>query len=514
MEIRNSFKMLLGVLTMGLAPWGTALAIENQPLSAIGWLSDSVDLPDVDVQAEPDVPLATLPDEITVMPLDAPLPDRAGLRPASAHGLDAKLWGRSSSGDLARSLAGLQIGSDAPPSLVKFLRDLLVLEFEPPIDAAVDNSFFLARVDKLLALGQLDLAERLIEAADNPGAQYFRRKFDVALLKGTETEACRQIEETPDLSPTYPARIFCLARLGEWDVAALTLGNAEALGILSEDEDQLLLHFLDPELFEGEPVPRPPRLPTPLLFRLYEAVGERIPTGDLPVAFAEADLSEVVGWQARLIAAERLTAARALPIEQLFTIFQERKPAASGGVFDRAAALQNFRKAIERGDVAGVEGTLPAAWRAAVAGGFEADYAGWVADRIDSMPLDDTAGHLAFEIGLLAGRPGVAEQFASRGDEFLLALAKGDRTTGPGPDTLSRAVLRGLSAIGPGRAYQALIDDDRTGEALFRAIAQLQDGAAGNPDATAHSLALLNHIGLSDLARQIAVELVLMEGAA
>ncbi|NNE81928.1 MAG: hypothetical protein HKN18_16790 [Silicimonas sp.] len=514
MKIRRNIKMLLGVLAMGIFPWGMAFATGDAPLSAIGWLSDSVDLPEVEDQPQPHVPFASLPGEITVMALDAPLPDRAGLRPATDFGLDPGLWGRTSASDLARTLATLNIGADAPPSLLGFLRDLLTLELDPPIDAVVDDSFFLARVDRLLAMGQLDLAGQLIVAADDPRPAYFRRTFDIALLTGTETDACRQIGETPDLSPTYPARIFCLARLGEWDVAALTLGNAEALGILSDDEDQLLLHFLDPELFEGDPLPQAPRLPSPLLFRLYEAVGERIPTGELPVAFAVADLSDIVGWQARLKAAERLTAVDALPIERLIEVFSERKPAASGGIFDRVAAVRALQRALDKRDIADVQKTLPAAWRAANLGGFKSAFAPWVADRIEGLELDQRAAHLAFEIALWAGRPQLAADFATEKDRFLLAVALGQGNTGPAPDDLGRAVLRGLSAIGPGSAYQALIDDGRTGEALLRAISQLQDGAAGNPKATTQSLALLRHIGLEALARRIAVELVLKEGAA
>jgi hypothetical protein len=79
---------------------------------------------------------------------------------------------------------------------------------------------------------------------------------------------------------------------------------------------------------------------------------------------------------------------------------------------------------------------------------------------------------------------------------------------------LGRAILRGLSAFNAGSAYEALIADDRQGEALFRALDQLAEGANGNPDTTALSLAALRRLGLDDLARQIAVELVLKEGAA
>ena len=74
--------------------------------------------------------------------------------------------------------------------------------------------------------------------------------------------------------------------------------------------------------------------------------------------------------------------------------------------------------------------------------------------------------------------------------------------------------MRGLSAIRPGEYYEALIADGRAGEALLSALSVLMEGAAGNPDQTANALALLRSLGLEDLARQAAVEVLLKEGAA
>lgn len=492
------------------------MATEGSPLSAIDWLSDSIVEPGEDPAPQSDAPVASLPSDISVMPLDAPTPDRAGLRPARDLNLDADLWGRSSAADLARALVDLPDGAEAPPSVRRFLNELLTLEFKPPIDAAIDDSFFLARIDRLLSMGQLERAEALLEIAGLDDAERFRRAFDIALLRGTETEACRTIEETPDLSPTYPARIFCLARLGEWDVAALTLGNAEALGILTPDEDALLLHFLDPELFEGKPVPEPPRQSTPLLFRLYEAVGERIPTDQLPVAFAVTDLGSTVGWKARLRAAERLVAADALSFEALIGVFTERKPAASGGIWERVAALQSLLSALETGRSKQVNNTLSAAWIAAGRGGFDTDFAEWITPQLGDYELTGPARHLAFEMALRAGRVDRAEVLASDAadDRFLLALATGSGSASPGTSLLNQSVLRGLVALSPGATFEALIEDDRKGEALFRALGHLKRGAAGNPRATQQSLALLRTLGLEELARRVAVELILMDGAA
>ena len=516
MEARRGWQNLGFCGAFGVFFAFASSAQDAAPLSAIDWLSDSISVPAVEPPPVTDIPLATLPSNITVLPLDTPTPDSVGLQPASDLNLDAGLWGRSSAADLARALMELPDGADAPPALRRFLTRLLTSEFDPPIDAAIDDSFFLARVDRLLAAGQLGKADALIELAGTTEAERFRRSFDIALLRGTETEACQIVETTPELLPTYPTRIFCLARLGQWDVAALTLRNAEALGILTPEEDALLLHFLDPELFEGEDIPAPPRVPTPLLFRLFEAVGERIPTDQLPVAFAFADLGSTVGWQARLRATERLIATEALSFEQAIPVFRERKPAASGGIWERVGALQALLAALDKRDLDTLNNTLSAAWNVARRGGFEAAMAEWVTPRLTDYDLSGSAKDAAFEMALFSGDLDQAEAFVSETpeDQFLLALAQGQGSAVPGANPLNQSILRGLGALSPGRTFEALVRDDRSGEALFRALEALKRGAVGNPRATRQSLALLRQLGLGDLARQVAVELILIDGAA
>lgn len=507
---------LIGLAAVLFGFGGAALAETLAPLSAIEWLSNSVTEEAATPPATDSLQGASPPADVRVMPLDAPTIDATGVIDPSVLAVPADLWGRSSAGDLSDALRRVTLGEEALPATARFLVDLLQTRLDPPIDAAVTDEFFFARVDRLLEKGHLGAASALLSASGVTDPASFRRRFDIALLTETETQACREIEETPELSPTYPARIFCLARLGQFDVAALTLGNAETLGILSEREDALLLHFLDPELFEGEPIPQPPAVPTPLLFRLYEAVGERIATEGLPVPFAFADLSDTVGWKARLGAAERLAVTGAIPFERLMTVYLERAPSASGGVWERVRAFQALATALDRDDEAALIEALPDTWIAARQSGYQAALAIWIAPRLSELGGLGRATHLGFEIALLAGDAETARRFSdgSREDRFLLSIADGNAGREPAGDVLGRAVLQGLSAVNAGAAFEALLADERKGEALFRALGQLAEGANGNPDTTAQSLAALRRLGLESLARQIAVELVLKEGAA
>lgn len=503
-------------VALGFA-WAPAVWAEAaQPLSAIDWLSNSVT---EEVAAPPnaqDEPTASAPADIRVMPLDAVVADSAGLIDGEDLGVPNDLWGRSAAGDLATGLASIKLDRETPPTIAAFIARLLQARLAPPIDAVADDRFFFARIDRLLEKGHLETADAVMEATGLSDPQTFRRQFDIALLTGTETEACREIEATPELSPTYPARIFCLARLGQFDVAALTLGNAETLGILTKEEDALLLRFLDPELFEGDPLPIAPPVPTPLQFRLFEAIGERISTEGLPVPFAFADMSSDVGWKARLSAAERLAASGAIPFSRVLEVYQERGPSASGGVWERVRAITKLKRAVDRKNGTAIAEALPAAWNAADQAGYTPLLATWLLPVLPMLPEDGPAAHLAFEVALLASDVTQAERFAntSVADKFLLSIARNRVGTAPPGDALGRAVLQGLSVSNAGATFEALITDDRKGEALFRALSQLAEGATGNPNSTTQALAALRRIGLETVARQIAIELILKEGAA
>ena len=133
---------------------------------------------------------------------------------------------------------------------------------------------------------------------------------------------------------------------------------------------------------------------------MREAIGEGLPTRALPRAFAHADLRDVVAWRNRIEAAERLARSGAVPPTVLFAAYAEQDPAASGGVWDRAEAIQRLDRAIGE-DAGAVAETLPAAWEAMVTAGTEVAFGAEYGETLAAVPLDGTAGRIAYLAGLL-----------------------------------------------------------------------------------------------------------------
>lgn len=508
---------------------GVAAAQENsgQPLSAIDWLSRSVETPMFDAGLVPGDPLnggltvrrleepgaaAVLLPSISVSTIDTASPDVVGLLPSAVTGFPRTLWSSSVEKDLTKLV------SDVPVSLLPGLRDLylrlLLAEADAPIGAGPEGNLFLARVDRLLDLGAIDQANALLEAADPTTPDQFRRWFDVALLLGTEDFACAVMRDKPDVAPTYLGRIFCMARGGDWHTAALILNTGRALGDITDEEDALLSRFLDPDLYAGEPpLPIPSRV-SPLIFRMREAIGEGVPTSMLPLAFAHADLRETAGWRAQLEAAERLARNGAVNENLLQALYTAHTPAASGGVWDRAAAFQAFDAALRSRDTEAIAATLPAAWTAMRMARTEVGFARLYGRDLAGLPLQGETSRLAFLIGLLSQdstQIATMRQPTNETEAFLRQLALGDLTSTQGQTLRTAAIAAGFDGAAPPDTLAALLAEGKSGEALLRGIRLLAEGSIGDPSLVSQGLRLLRAMGLEADARRIALQYLILE---
>ncbi len=493
------------------------------PLSAINWLSESVETSVIQAGSnqspkpmapvdEPAVTAGALPDPVTVTVLGAPNLDAVGLLSPQVTGLPHNLWGMG----LTDDIAGLVTVDRAAvlPALRQLLVTILLAETDPPIDSSGKGQLLLSRIDKLLALGALDQAEALLAAADSTDPALFRRAFDVALLTGTEDAKCKTLTHTPGLAPTFPARIFCVARSGDWNAAALALRNGVTLGNVTSEDEALIARFLDPELYEGEPVPPRPERITPLAWRMFQAIGEPLSTTNLPLAFAHADLSDRSGWKARIEAAERLASGGAIAPNLLLGLYTERDPAASGGVWDRVRAFQDFDAALAARDKGRIIVTLPTVWAAMEAQQLEVPFAALYAERLATQNLPDAAGGLAYRIALLSPfyeRLGNARLTTDKAEVFLQGLARGSVEGLVAPDSMGRAIGPAFVTPTPSPEALALLEQGRLGEALLLSIDQVTRGVTGELRGVTDGLSLLRHVGLEDVARRTALELMILE---
>ncbi len=501
---------LLLPLAIAASPAGA-----EAPLSAIDWLRQP---PPVTV-AQPLVrPLGHPPGSGAVVPhvavttLERPTPDAAGLLPPAATGLPRDLWAASSSETIVAQID--RLGGRPLPAVQALYYTLLLAEADPPADAAGDARFLHARIAALRRFGAVDAALALVEGAGPETPVLFDDWLDLSLLAGTEDAPCRALAARPELSPGYAARVFCTARAGDWATAALTYDAATALKVLGPHEAALLGGFLDPETADGPADLPPPREMTPLIFRLYEAAGAPLPTGNLPREYAVSDLRGTMGWKAEIEAAERLARTGALPANRLLGIYTERAPAASGGVWDRVRAIRDVDAAIQSGDAAAIARALPGAWALMRENGLAVAFAALYGPRLATLDLPPRAAGLAYEVALLAPAdaptaPPLPQE--SRKLRFLDTLARGTPDAALAASPSERAIAAAFAATAPADDHAGPLTEGRLGQAILSAAALLQDIRPGQTRQLQAALATLRSVGLAEVARETALQILLLE---
>ena len=506
--MRSSSALLALLLWSGSA---TAQA----PLSAIDWLDEMSTV--AVVPPGPDAPdtadSADRPD-VTVTPLGAPRADATGLLSGATTGLPRNLWGASTTAALMRYLERLP---ERPlPAMQALYYTLLLAEANPPAESTASAPFLRARLAALRHFGAVEPALALVERAGGARPALFDAWFDLALLDGREDRACAALAGAPHLSRDARARIYCLARAGDWSTAALILHGAEASGTITEPDVTLLALHLEPELIEEIAAPVPPTEMTPLRFRLFESIGAPLGTRDLPRAYAMADLRGTAGWKAEIVAAERLAQTGALAATRLFGLYTARRPAASGGVWERVAAVQALDRALapEAGPDALTE-ALPAALEGARAIGLETVLSEIFAERLlAAAPLPARIAAQAAEMVLLSplyARVGELRAPATERERFLAGVAAGRPVDADADTRLQSAIAAGVAATAAAPEHRRLIAGDRLGEAILAAAALLDEGAEGvAPSAVEAALATLRAAGLEDTARRAALQIVLL----
>ncbi|MFP4406018.1 hypothetical protein [Rhodosalinus sp.] len=499
-------------LTVALLPAAVPAQQDGAPLSAIDWLElqARAPVPDRPGPAEPPVAKTAVVPEVSVQPLaETPSPDAVGLLSPAVTGFPQSLWRESRTAELARLIASQRV--EGQPAMQGLLYSLLLAEALPPRDAGPQATLLLARLDKLADLGAVEPAEALAARAGPATPAIFARWFEMSLLLGDSTEPCAALRAQMALSPDYAPRVFCLARRGDWAAATIVLDAARALGTLKEPMGDLLARFLDPEMGEG-PELAPSRAPSALEVRLREAIGAPLPPSALPRRFAVMALDGDLGWRAQIAAAERLARLGAISENRLLGIYTDRAPAASGGVWDRVAAVQRLDAAIGAGDAEAAAAALTEAWPLLGDAGLRVPFARIYGAQLAELRLSGNAGNIALEAALLSPDYETLARDIDAGSpraRFLVRLAAGTPGRAPAPDARAAAIAEGFEAAPPPE-LAAMIEGDRLGEAILRAMLLYTSGRAGDLPDLAAAMATFRAVGLEDTARRAGLMAMLL----
>ena len=493
------------------------------PQSAIDWLSEAIESPPNFVIAPPSSLTRPVPEfEIIETPLSLVSRDAAGLLAPNVTGFSHKLWGDNSAEQVIKLINTLPLGD--LPALRGLFRQVLLAQADPPLGASLTVSPLLARIDRLIEIGALDEAETLITLAGVSEPEIFRRWFEITLLGNRTIAPCNTLARAPALSDDIATRVICLARTGDWNAAAITLSLAATIGDIPRPHEEMLIRFLDPELFDGTPEPEIPEPLGVVDFFLRESLGMSRPNSGLPLAFLNVDLGLRAPPRLRMLAAEKLVQSGAIPSTLLFAAYRGGRAASSGGIWGRAEAVQNLDRALVEQDSTTLVDALETAYVAFSDANLLVPLAEEYANALAHYPRDATLAPVAHRIRrllLLAGAPISAWLDDDTEDnptmELATVLASNLPLLGlpPYDDPRLVAVFSGFAGLPPARsnmdAMMTLIKSGNQGEVIVKAATLLSKGQEADPQDIHQGLFLLNQMGLHQVARNIALQILLID---
>jgi hypothetical protein len=127
------------------------------------------------------------------------------------------------------------------------LRELIVsvLTSEMPTNVEIQNeaNLYIARLNKLLKLGQYTKAQTFINNNDPNLTLSYHQQFELNLLKGNDTLACSQSNTESIDNKTLKQKIYCLNQEGKQSEARIVFETAKILNKII-DSDAYIIELL------------------------------------------------------------------------------------------------------------------------------------------------------------------------------------------------------------------------------------------------------------------------------
>lgn len=211
------------------------------------------------------------------------------------------------------------------------------------------------------------------------------------------------------------------------------------------------------------------------------------------------------GWKAQLEAAERLARARALPAGILDQLYTAQRPAASGGVWERAAAVQALDAALATGDAARIGPALVTAFQRMEQAGLRDSFAAIAAPGCS--PRSCRAMPPIWRCGCGSG----PERPRSRAHPKTSSTPRFWRwRPAASPEPLTPA----LGALAPVFAAELPPQPDpkdgiALAPALYGALADADAGTQGDITRAVRGVRMLRELGLIADARRVATQIAI-----
>jgi hypothetical protein len=435
------------------------------------------------------------PSGFQVEGLAPPQIDSIGLTGPGDGGFDSQLWHGSDAKVVLPLLSQLPVITTNPP--LRALTRRLLATGAPLEGVSQAGSVLEARVQRLLAMGDLDTAKRLLDQLPpaRGDSRLARLVAETALLDGEDPAACRSASDiAPTANAAFWSEIVVYCRLAQGDLNGARLG----LDLLQEaaQTDDHAFFELASMIADGTVSAAPPlHDPQPIHLALLRLAKLPLPASTLdelsPAALTAVARAPSLAGDQQLVLAERAFRNGGLPATSLAALYRDQ-PSESGadalhavetawGPRTRALA---YRTVLDQQAVRDRAQLLDATWRAA------APDERFLVAEVFAGPFAD----LPVDRGLLTVAPSIARALLGAGRPLpaarWFALLSAETAT----NSAARSEVAGLTPL---FALAGVGNGDAVPQFDEAAIAAWRAAAPGGEAAAERLYALLEGLGLT-----------------
>ena len=470
-------------------------------------LSPDLDNIDLEVSADQEVLFEIKSEPILGINIDA-----VGLIPSGVSGFPNDLWAGSQIETIRDKISNIE--TNLVPAALELFYILLLAEAKPPWDSSGEGKLFLTRVDKLIEFGALEQANELMNRSGGRGKELDTRRFDIALLTNSEHIPCSGVKSGAIDAPSFTHQIYCYVRLGEWKNAELVFEAAKTIGDFTSQEEQIVTIFLFPELALSIANQEFVQL-TPLLFRMLKDSGFYNYHQEIEPSMAFHLKDHSPEWKTRIESLEKLVRSNSLPFETLLVAYTRTKPPSTDGVWERVRVIQGLEKALSSQNTIEIKELFLNGYSLMEQEGLSVNFTQYFVPRILTHIVE--FGRISpshYLPAMLYSFPLEEMELMSpsnREENFLYSLRTGNLDNATPSTPLQQGIISGLTELASEDELTTMIEQGKFGETVLDILNILQDVNQTSPNEIRRALAGLNSLGLQKTAREIAIQILVIE---
>ena len=230
-------------------------------------------------------------------------------------------WSWSKIEDLTSKIDSIYL--EPKVQLRELIVSVLLSEMPANIEIPKEANLYIARLNKLLELGQYKEAQTFININDPNLTLSFQQQFELNLLKGNDTLACSQSKIQGTNNNTLKQKIYCLNHEGKQSEARIVFETAKILTKIKDYDTYIIELLLNSKEFAQSYIIDNKNNLSILDYIILQKNDIKIEDKFIPTSYLFYNLSQTYDIEKKLIISEKLAKFGIISNLQLFKFYKE-----------------------------------------------------------------------------------------------------------------------------------------------------------------------------------------------